>query len=1264
MRDPQDNLRESNGSDSHVAKQNSLPQICDEFEQRLRAGEPVRCEGVFAERPWLVDDSELALDVIYTEFNVRRDLGQFPTQQEFYNRFPQWRSELSHQFQLDELLVDSPTIFDEAPSETAPSERLSNLDRDQRFRPLGEVANGALGQVARALDTQLDREVAVKSIQPYLVGNGSVRQRFIREAEITGRLEHPGIVPVYAMGVGADGIPFYAMRLIRGQNLQEAIDEFHSRFKPQQRFSSIEFMNLLRRFLSVCETIAYAHSRGVIHRDIKPQNIMLGPFGETLVVDWGLAKTTSPDDPSSKTVIKAEEVVETPHPDENNSSNASSLDEGSNSRTGKALIGTPAFMSPEQAHRQMHLVGPASDVYSLGATLHMLLTGQRRFDNSDVDHTIHRVAVGEFPRPRELLRSVPKALDAICMKALALEPSHRYASATDLADDIEHWLADEPVTAKKDSLPSRLARISRHNRMAMISGALALLLITTISIVAVFQINKERLRAEEEKLRADHQRQETEKVNARLALDRGLQLVTNFETGAGLLWFERALSLAPQQDVDLRRVILTNMNSARRDLLNRRKTYLRKHSAIVTHYCANGKRLLTCSKSGNLTLFDVDSGATLLELQLANATVVAASYLDERFALFVFLDDSNSLVIRKVDFEQSNASLGTPIHLSGVTKPSSIAFSPDQQFIAADSQRGGKTSILIWRLATGELVHDIPADSPVSELHFLKATQLISVGSNNQTRLWSIGSPKPKKLWSIDEAINRVAFPGVGDRLFTISNTGSLICWDHVNRRKLFSIPTEMGDVKSLACSSDGLSVAAAWATGIVRTWSVEDRRPASEVLRMDRYINTLKFRPNSRDLLVADDLISESSWTLPESNQFVPRLDQSSIAAVAFNAEGSLAVTTSRSFARIRDGVTGNPLFGIIKHKQKINRTLLCPDGSAVLTASEDGTARLWNLKDGSPIGDPILHVDASSSPIHVNAAAFSPIGNVFATGDSSGVIRLWNARDAQLELPPILVLGNVRSLCFSFDGQRLIVGYGPRETGICAIDATNGQLIWHKTQKDLEGHKEITRTVEFSPDGQVVISASNDRTARFWRASDGKPLGKTMVHRGQVFFAHFSPDSRLAVTGGFDSNVRLWRVPTGEPVGTLMQHDALVWDANFSPDGRRLLTGSIDQTARLWDVETCLPLAAPLKHSEAVLAARFHPTQNLALTTNRLWRLPDALPDNPLLVSRWVRLATERTLTENNSIQRIEPSTLEAEASEFEQLNGKAWQDWHVDP
>src|SRR5579863_523187 len=242
----------------------------------------------------------------------------------------------------------------------------------QRFRIIRPHAKGGLGDVWVALDEELNRDVAFKEIQFRYAGHAESRSRFLREATVTGQLEHPGIIPVYAVGEQDDGRPFYAMRLIQGDSLQKAIGRFHqahgSGTDPQQR--QLELRKLLDRFIDVCNAVAYAHSRGVIHRDLKPDNIMLGAFGETLVVDWGLAKSVTKAD-----VNDAARTVPVP------------------------TIGTPAYMSPEQAAGRTAELGPLSDVYSLGATLYCILTGQPPFTDSNLETVLSKVQRGAFPRP-------------------------------------------------------------------------------------------------------------------------------------------------------------------------------------------------------------------------------------------------------------------------------------------------------------------------------------------------------------------------------------------------------------------------------------------------------------------------------------------------------------------------------------------------------------------------------------------------------------------------------------------------------------------------------------------------------------------------------------------------------------------------------------------------------------------------------------------------------------------------------------------------
>jgi len=373
--------------------------------------------------------------------------------------------------EIDASLVQvSAARQDDDPYATRPYTAGEKTSDGLRFRILRPHDKGGLGEVFVAEDQELHREVALKEIQEQYADDPQARARFLMEAEITGGLEHPGIVPVYGLGQYADGRPFYAMRFIKGDNLKNAIERFHKAEGPDRDPGerTLEFRKLLRRFQDVCNAVAYAHSRGVLHRDLKPGNIMLGQYGETLVVDWGLAKTKEDHD-TEKTRLERPIRPQT----------------GSGSEPTKMglAIGTPSYMSPEQALGRWDVVGPQSDVYSLGATLYTLLTGSPPFQNQEFPQVFQAVKAGDFAKPRQIKSSIPPTLEAICLKAMSLQAEDRYTTPRELTEDIEHWLADEPVGAYREPWSLQTRRWLKRHRTLVSSAGVGL--IVAVSCLAV-----------------------------------------------------------------------------------------------------------------------------------------------------------------------------------------------------------------------------------------------------------------------------------------------------------------------------------------------------------------------------------------------------------------------------------------------------------------------------------------------------------------------------------------------------------------------------------------------------------------------------------------------------------------------------------------------------------------------------------------------------------------------------------------------------------
>ncbi len=412
--------------------------------------------------------SPLLVELLLLDIEYRTRAGQSPNPTDYETRFPGETPAIESAFKSTRD-NDSGPLAVEGNEQLPPFHELSLTSQ---FQLRQFHAQGGLGVIYVARDETLGREVAVKFCRSRF-RNSVEQRRLAREARITGRLAHPGIVSVLASGLSSSGLPCYVMPLIDGQTLHRAIRDFHDTIEEtpaNNPFAAFRFRQLLQRFIAVCNTVAYAHDQGVIHRDIKPGNVMLGRFGETFLVDWGLAKSLRPDDardePESSRLAGDGQESNRPLPEQ--------------TLPGQQ-IGTPAFASPEQVAGDVDQHDVRSDIFSLGATLYCLLVGQGPVKSSDLTSRKSASVLRDVPAPRKLNRAVPAELEAICLKAMAFEPPARYASALLLANDIEHYLADEPVDALPEPVTKHAGRwLRKHPRV--VAGVASALIVTLFSL--------------------------------------------------------------------------------------------------------------------------------------------------------------------------------------------------------------------------------------------------------------------------------------------------------------------------------------------------------------------------------------------------------------------------------------------------------------------------------------------------------------------------------------------------------------------------------------------------------------------------------------------------------------------------------------------------------------------------------------------------------------------------------------------------------------
>jgi WD40 repeat protein/serine/threonine protein kinase len=1088
-----------------------------------------------------------------------------------------------------------------------------------------EVAQGGIGRVLRAEQRSLDRPVALKEL---LQGGGDAEERFVREARLTARLQHPAIVPIYEAGRWPSGEPFYAMKLVTGRSFDEIIAESRS---------LDERLALLPHVRAAAEAIAYAHSHRIIHRDLKPANILIGEFGETVVIDWGLGKDlTDEDDPAPPgpaiapptAADQPEAAAQTPEatppdptPPQSEGSGGPQSAKGGRKRGGSSsgggltmagsILGTPAFMPPEQAAAEA--VDERADVYALGAILYHLLAGAPPYEGTTPVQILRRVKAGPPPPLADRQRGVPCDLLTLVNKAMARDPGHRYRTARELADDLKRFETGQIVGSHRYSTRELLGRfVRRHRALLAVAGA-ALSLLLLVGLLSVSRVIKERNLAEAARDLAERSQREATARADDLTLEQARAAVDRDPTEA-LAWLK---SLSPS---------FTGWRKARliaADAFARGVTpVLRGHASGVISIAISpdGKLAATASDDFTARIWDIETGKSRV-LEGHTDEVWSARFSPDGKLLATASKDKTARLWDVATGAARVFSVG-----EGASEIAFALFTPDGKRLAT-GEYGGR--VRLWDIATGE--GRLLGGGTRETKHLVMSQdgrRLAQANESAITHVWDLTTLErtdleghAKRSWS------GLAFSPDG-RLLASGNADKAVrIWDLERGGEARDLPGPLQQVEAVAFSPDGKTLAAGSQDGAVSLWDLATGASRS----LDGYearVRCLEFSPDGALLAAGGEGQRVKVWDLARGESRVLWGFKDTVYALTFTPDGkTLAAAsldhTGRLFpmAALRDTILG-------RHGGGVLDVAFSPAGSAVASSSADKTARVWPLPGGSPVALE-GHGDA------VRLVAFSSDGERLLTGEESGTARVWDRegrslhtwkREARL-LMLIASPAGRRAVITRYDGSvevgdmdsgevRLAAKYRPgfavaafSPDGKSFVSGGEDQAVMlHDTETGAS--RELLRTgasvssLAFSADGKV-LAIGGDHFVRFWdmergegrsiattsltthlmvpsgEAAFGLLLGKTSVHRYGIaagsepsfFPGHtdavveltFSRRAGELATASRDNTARLWDPESGES-RALRGHTDDVLSVAFAPDGRLVATGGKDGAVRLW--------------------------------------------------------------------------------------------------
>jgi WD40 repeat protein len=1059
---------------------------------------------------------------------------------------------------------------------------LAQVQLAGKFQLLERVGQGAFGIVWKARDTELDHIVALKIPHAGLLSQPGYIERFLREARAAARLHHPGIVRLYEVAT-IDDVSVLVSRFIAGAPLKEVMEVRRLTFRESAALVA-----------DVADALDYAHRQGVWHRDIKPGNIMIesnagAGIGQPIVVDFGLA-------------LRGEaEVVMTV--------------EGQ-------VLGTPAYMSPEQALGHGHHVDGRSDVYSLGVVLYQLLTNELPFRGSK-QMIIHQVLHEEPRAPRKINDKIPRDLETITQRAMAKEPGRRYQTAEGLAMDLRRWLKNEPIEARPVGRPERAWRWCRRNPALAGATAMAAFALGSAAILGIGLLISQAHSLNQSRMQATS-----------LALDRGLEQCQKDHVDEGLLWFARSLRLCPTSARDLDEAARLNLSGWERSVCPLR-AFLPAAAAIRTAAFAPHDKIAAIAARDLVSFWDLNTKNRVRDPIVASSPILALAWSPDGRTLATGGDNGAVQLWSPLTPGSSTLLVDQPNQIVA------LAWKPDGQVLASGGSEG---KVRQFAVATGKESGPILAHpGTVTALAWSPDGKVLwSACKDGLCRRWDLDAAKVSLTLKHEQRIEALALSEDGKSVLTAGEDHTARVWNAEDGRLLQTL-AHPASVRAAALSPDGKLALTGGDDHAVRIWDVATGRPAAAPYWHSQSVLTVAWNKDGHLLLSGGDRVGQLRELCAGTSARAILAHEHHVASVVYSPDGQVLLTTTKSDdgkageARLWS-LSGVPLCEPLRHQGMVLRARFSTDGSRVATAAADHLVRLFACPGGMQLRQPLEHPDT------VRDLDWHPDGYTLLTGCKDGSARLWDTAtgaivDSFAHGRPLQVVA------WHPDGKRFVTA---ADDGTVQLWDWTARRILRSFQ-----HSALVRAASFTRDGNTLVTASFDTTARVWNTNTGDAIGDPFWHQDKVYALALSADGRYALTGSADRTARLWDLIASHPTNP-WAHDSRINAVAFRDDSRVASSAGEDQSIRLWHVASRRPLGPTLYHNEGVLDVAFQPggagmASGARDQTARLWEVPAPMDGTPEELELRVRVLTGLDLDDRDAVHWIDPTTWLAMAKNF---------------